>query len=84
MDGEENVNDNQTSNRILLAVLITFISIPLSLVIEDNFNSSLSFMGPRFQLALVFVPAIFTDRIYVHYIKRKKHITRRSSRTNNP
>ena len=84
MDDEQDDNDNHTSNRILLAVLVTFISIPLSLVIEDNFNNSLSFMGPRFQLALVFVPAFFSDRIYVHYIKRKKHITRRSSGTNNP
>ena len=69
---EQDDNDNHTSNRILLAVLVIFISIPLILVLGDKFNSISNFMGPRFLLALVFVPAFFADRIYVRHFNNKK------------
>ena len=82
MENEE-LNDNQNSDRVLLAVLVTFLGTPLVLYIGDIIGISHAFYNLKIVIGLAISLAIIADRIYVNK-QKKKHITRRSNGTNNP
>jgi len=83
MNTENNKQHEVTSNRIIFAVLVGFISIPLMLLAADKLNIKISLLGPILTICILVLPAIIIDRMYMHY-QNKKHITRRSNGTNNP
>lgn len=61
-----------TANRIVLAVLITFLALAL-LAISEKYLTSIEtyFYNPKVYLAAIFLPAFIADRIYITLQKKK-------------
>jgi len=72
MENEE-LNDNQNSDRVLLAVLVTFLGTPLVLYVGDIIGISHLFYNLKIVLGLAISLAIIADRIYVNKQKKKTH-----------
>ena len=72
MENEE-LNDNQKSDRVLLAVIVTFLGTPLVLYIGELIGINHAFYNPKLVIGLAIGLAIIADRIYVQ--KQKSKIT---------
>ena len=67
-----NKDENFTANRIVLAVLVTFLTIALFSLSEKYLNPIDSyFYNPKVYLGVLFIPAFVVDRIYTYFYKRK-------------
>ena len=67
----EKLNDSQNSDRVLLAVLVTFMGTPLVLYIGELIGINHAFYNPKLVIGLAIGLAIIADRIYVNRQKKK-------------
>ena len=70
-----NKSENFTANRVVLAVLVTFLTIALLSLCEKYLDSIDSyFYNPKVYFGVIFTPAFIVDRIYIYFYKKKTNI----------